>query len=98
MKYFIGIFAMLLGIAVFVWGASLIHYNYTQQRDVIYILKSGKENISAEITTHHSVQAAKDLVVHLSLIVFGIVSVFIAFWLFRKSHNNKIQRSKKPRG
>lgn len=82
-----GIFALALGIAVFWWGASLIHHNYTHQRDVLFILKSGKENISAEVTAHHSGEATKELAVHLTLIVFGVLSVFTALWLLRKTHN-----------
>ena len=91
MKSILKIIAIVVGLASFIWGAKLIHYNYVHERDVTYMLKSGNENISEEITASHSGQAVKELVVHLGLVVIGVGLVIVPLTVTRKAHNKSLK-------
>jgi multisubunit Na+/H+ antiporter MnhC subunit len=91
MKNILIISAIVIGLASFVWGAKLIHYNYAHERDVTYMLKSGGESVSDEIAASHSDQAVKDLIVHLGLIVIGVVLIVVPLVVKLKAHNKSLK-------
>ncbi len=88
-KIFLLIF-IAFGITAIIWGTKLVHHNYTHGRNIVYLWKAGEEKITPEVEASHSVQAAKDLVVHLGLIIAGTAiitfSLSSAFANYRKKH------------
>jgi hypothetical protein len=82
---------IVIGLGLFSWGGKLIHHNYSVQRDVTYILKSGSEDIPAEISSSHSKQAVKELTVHLGLVALGVSFVLVPLVTVRKTHNQSLK-------
>lgn len=91
MKNTFKIISIVVGLSVFVWGAKLIHHNYAHERNVTYMLKSGNIKISNQILSGHSEQAAKDLIVHLGLIVIGVCLIIVPITIHKMAHNKSGQ-------
>ncbi len=76
------IFSIIIGALLIGWGAKLVHSHYVHERNVVEILKTGIEAISKESKESHSIQAAKELTVQLSLIIIG--AALIVYPIARK--------------
>jgi hypothetical protein len=50
-----------------------MQHAYTHELNLLYILKTGNENISSGVMEDNASEAAKTLFAHVSLIVFGVV-------------------------
>ena len=91
MKTLLRFMLIMIGLGLLSWGGKLIHHNYSAQRDVTYILKSGGKVIPAEISASHSKQAVEELIVHLALVVLGVSFVLVPIVTVRKTHNQSLK-------
>ncbi len=91
MKNLLKIIVIVIGLGLMYWSGKLVHHNYSMQRDVTYILKSGGNDVPAEVSASHSKQALEELVVHLGLVVLGVSFVLVPIVTARKTHNQSLK-------